>query len=107
MASIGLSGPTDASWQDALSGERPLRCYCGSIIGMKLSVSLAEEDVEFLDAYAKAHGFASRSAVLQRAVRLLESAELGADYAGAWEEWRESGDADRWDAVTADGLASR
>jgi len=73
---------------------------------MKVSISLGADDVEFLDAYAKAHGFASRSAVLQRAVRLLESSELGADYANAWDEWRESGDSDRWDSLAADGLAS-
>jgi Arc/MetJ-type ribon-helix-helix transcriptional regulator len=45
---------------------------------MKLSVSLPDEDVEFLDAYANEQGFPSRSAVLHKAVRLLRGAELGA-----------------------------
>lgn len=74
---------------------------------MKLSVSLGNEDVEFLDAYAKEHGYASRSAVLQKAVRLLESAELASDYAGAWDEWEGSGEADAWDSVARDGLPAR
>ena len=72
-----------------------------------MSVSLPDEDVEFVDAYAKAHGYTSRSAVLQRAVRLLSSAELAGAYTEAWVEWRESGDADAWDVTTADGIERR
>jgi metal-responsive CopG/Arc/MetJ family transcriptional regulator len=34
---------------------------------MKLSVSIPEEDVEFIDQYADEHGLESRSGVLQRA----------------------------------------
>lgn len=71
---------------------------------MKVSVSLPDEDVEFLDEYARSQG-QSRSAAVHRAVRLLRSADLGADYADAWVEWAESGDGDDWDAVAADGLA--
>ena len=71
---------------------------------MKLSVSLPDEDVEFLDHYAKTQGYESRSAVVHKAVRLLRAAELGADYAEAWKEWSESGDAASWDIV-GDGLA--
>ncbi|MGH2394348.1 MAG: ribbon-helix-helix domain-containing protein, partial [Candidatus Limnocylindria bacterium] len=48
---------------------------------MKLSVSLPPEDVEFLDAYARAQRIGSRSAVLHRAIRLLRASELSADYA--------------------------
>ena len=51
------------------------------IPGMKLSVSLADEDVEFLDEYARAQGIASRSAVVQRALRLLRAFELAPSYA--------------------------
>ena len=71
---------------------------------MKLSVSLPEEDVEFLDEYARTVGAGSRSAVVQRAVRLLRATELGPAYADAWEEWEASGDADLWESVTSDGL---
>lgn len=71
---------------------------------MKLSVSLPDEDVGFLDAYAAAQGFPSRSAVVHRAVRLLRASELGAAYEEAWREWAAAGEADAWEATTADGL---
>jgi len=54
---------------------------------MKISVSLSDEDIEFLDEYAKSLGVRSRSAVIQRAVRLLRVTGLGPAYAEAWEEW--------------------
>ena len=73
---------------------------------MKLSVSLPDEDVEFLDAYAAEQGFPSRSAVVHRAVRLLRASELGAAYEDAWDEWEAAGEADAWEATTADGLQS-
>ncbi|MFP5298949.1 MAG: ribbon-helix-helix domain-containing protein, partial [Actinomycetota bacterium] len=38
---------------------------------MKVSISLPEEDVAFLDAYAETQGIPSRSAAIHRAVRLL------------------------------------
>jgi len=71
---------------------------------MKLSVSLPDEDVKFLDDYAKQLGINSRSAVVHRAVRLLQASELGPAYEAAWEEWA-AGDADAWDATVADGLS--
>ena len=71
---------------------------------MKLSVSLPEEDVEFLDHYALSLGARSRSAVIQRAVRLLRASELGPAYAQAWEEWEAGGDAEVWEAVSGDGI---
>lgn len=71
---------------------------------MKLSVSLPDDDVAYLDAYAETQGLGSRSAALQRAVRLLRASELGAAYEDAWSEWRETDDADLWDAVSSDGL---
>ena len=73
---------------------------------MKLSVSLPDEDVEFLDAYASAEGFGSRSAVLHKAVRLLRAAELGAAYEDAFSEWEEAGAAADWDLTAADGLGT-
>ena len=71
---------------------------------MKVSVSLPGEDVEFLDAYALSRGFASRSAVLHKAVRLLRASELGAAYEDAWSDWADSGDGSAWEVVTADGI---
>jgi Arc/MetJ-type ribon-helix-helix transcriptional regulator len=73
---------------------------------MKISVSLPAEDVEFLDEYAKSPGVGSRSAVVQRAVRLLRASGLGPAYAEAWEEWGASGEAEAWDSVVGDGLGS-
>lgn len=72
---------------------------------MKLSVSLPSDDVAYLDAYAQAQGLDSRSAALQKAVRLLRASELGAAYEAAWSEWAASGDAELWDAASSDGLA--
>lgn len=71
---------------------------------MKVSVSLPEEDVAYLDAYARERGIESRSAVLHRAVRLLRASELGEAYRAAWDEWASSEEADLWESVTADGL---
>lgn len=71
---------------------------------MKVSVSLPGEDVLFLDAYAKEEGLESRSAALHRAVRLLRTAELGAAYESAWEQWPAAGDAELWDSTVGDGL---
>lgn len=73
---------------------------------MKVSVSLPDEDVEFLDEYARAQGYRSRSAVVHKAVRLLRSAELGAAYADAWIEWPDSGEADLWDPGAGAGPAT-
>ena len=73
---------------------------------MKLSVSLTVEDVEFLDAYASERGFASRSAVLHEAVRLLRGAELGAAYEYAFAQWEEEGDAAAWDVPVSYGLST-
>jgi Arc/MetJ-type ribon-helix-helix transcriptional regulator len=72
---------------------------------MKLSVSLPDEDVEFLDAYAAAQGVESRSAVLHRAVRLLRASELTDAYEDAWNEWASSNDATLWESTAADGVA--
>ena len=70
---------------------------------MKLSVSLPEEDVAFLDAYADAHHMPSRSRAVQRAVTLLRAETLAGDYESAFDEWSD-GDATVWDAAVADGL---
>ena len=71
---------------------------------MKLSVSLPEEDVQFLDAYAAAEGFGSRSAALHSAVRLLRATQLGPAYEDAFAEWEQSNAAGEWEITAADGL---
>ena len=73
---------------------------------MKVSVSLPEEDVEFLDSYAHTQGYPSRSAVLHKAVRLLRAAELGDAYEGAWTEWAATGESALWEVATGDGVTA-
>ena len=69
-----------------------------------MSVSLPDEDVEFLDAYAQAQGLASRSAVLHKAVRLLRGIELAPAYEDAFASWEASEDATDWDATVSDSV---
>jgi Arc/MetJ-type ribon-helix-helix transcriptional regulator len=71
---------------------------------MKISVSMPDEDVDYLDSYARDRQLESRSAVLRKAVRLLRASELGAAYEDAWTEWDESEDSELWDAAVADGV---
>lgn len=72
---------------------------------MKVSVSLPDEDVDYLDGYAAARGFASRSAVVHKAVRLLRASELGPAYEDAWAEWSSGGEEALWEATSTDGLS--
>jgi len=65
---------------------------------MKISVSLPEEDVRFLDEQGT-----NRSAALHEAVALLRDRQLADQYAEAFGEWADSPDAELWDAATADG----
>lgn len=69
-------------------------------------MSLPDEDIEFLDAYALEQGIGSRSAVVHRAVRLLRAVELSDDYGQAWSDWRESGDDTVWDVAVTDGVST-
>lgn len=71
---------------------------------MKVSISLPDEDVDFLDAYANSQGFASRSAVVHKAVRLLRASELGPAYENAWQEWSKGDEGDLWEPTASDGL---
>lgn len=69
---------------------------------MKLSVSLPDDDVEFLDRYAASHDVGSRSAAVHVAVRLLRASQLGPAYEDAWAEWAGTPDADLWETTTGD-----
>jgi Arc/MetJ-type ribon-helix-helix transcriptional regulator len=70
---------------------------------MKVSMSLPDEDVIFLDAYVTEQGLPSRSAALHKAVRLLRATGLGAAYESAWAEWSNE-DQQLWDPTAVDGL---
>lgn len=72
---------------------------------MKVSVSIPDEDVAFLDEYAAARS-ASRSAAVHRAISLLREQELADQYSAAWEEWSQSGEEAVWSPADADGILS-
>lgn len=71
---------------------------------MKLSVSLPETDVAALDAFVRSAGLPSRSAAVQRAIRMLRLVGLEEDYQAAWDEWESGGEQSLWDDTAADGL---
>jgi Arc/MetJ-type ribon-helix-helix transcriptional regulator len=68
----------------------------------KVSLSLSEGDIAFLDLETLSGRYASRSAAVQDAVRLLRESRLADAYAEAFAD----GYDDEWDAADADGLAS-
>jgi Arc/MetJ-type ribon-helix-helix transcriptional regulator len=74
---------------------------------VKVSISLPEDDVEFLDAYAQSQGIESRSAAVHEAVRLLRLSGLGEAYEQAFTSWDDEGQAAAWDVAAADGLEKR
>jgi Arc/MetJ-type ribon-helix-helix transcriptional regulator len=71
---------------------------------VKLSVSLSDEDVEVLDAYVERAGLPSRSAGVQRAIRMLRYPALEDDYGDAWAEWSSAGEEQAWASAAGDGL---
>ena len=71
---------------------------------MKVSVSLPDEDVAFVDAQTKAGRFESRSAAVQAAIRLLRDRQYLDSYAAAWDEWETDGDENVWESVAGDGI---
>lgn len=70
---------------------------------MKISVSLPDEDLAFLDAWAAEHKYPSRSAALRHALTLLRAGELAPAYEDAWRSWPGSESA-AWESTSADGL---
>lgn len=69
---------------------------------MKLSVSLPEDDVRFIDEYSARVESTSRSSVIQLAIGLLRESTLQDGYAEAFAEW-DATDARLWEPVAADG----
>lgn len=72
---------------------------------MKLSVSLSDEDIAVLDDYVQKTGLPSRSAGLQRAIRMLRHPALEDDYRGAWTEWPDTDEEEVWESAVGDGIA--
>ena len=73
--------------------------------GMKVSVSLPDEDLAYIDEYVGRTGAPSRSSVLHRAVALLRMSELEGAYESAWEEWQSADIRQLWDLTVGDGLS--
>ncbi|WP_248958019.1 ribbon-helix-helix domain-containing protein [Sphaerisporangium perillae] len=71
---------------------------------MKVSVSLPEEDVVFLDEAVQRGDAPSRSAALHNAINLLRTVSLEDTYAAAFAEWGTSEDAESWESISGDGL---
>lgn len=71
---------------------------------MKLSVSLPQPQIDFLDHYQRQHRLDSRSEVLQLALKLLQERALEEEYRAAGEEWQNSEDAALWEALSGEGL---
>ncbi len=63
---------------------------------MKLSISLPDKDVEFLDYYVTAHDLATRSAALQAALKALRDLDLQESYEEAWSEQENPEVLDHW-----------
>ncbi len=72
---------------------------------MKISVSLPQEDVTFVDEYAARTTADSRSAVIHAAIQMLRESALEEEYLAAWDEWYASEDAELWDRTAGDGLS--
>ena len=70
---------------------------------MKVSVSLPQDDIDFVDHYARERD-TTRSAVMHEAVQMLRRRDLSMDYEAANDEWASSGEAEAWDNVAGDGL---
>lgn len=66
---------------------------------MKLSVSLPADDCEFLDKCVEDGTYASRSAVIARALRLLRAADLGKMYDETFTEWQASDESVDWESL--------
>ncbi|WES64591.1 antitoxin [Microbacter sp. GSS18] len=68
----------------------------------KVSLSLSDADVAFLDSETLSGAYPSRSAAVQDAARMLRESRLADAYAQAFEEW----DDDAWDATSGDGISA-
>jgi len=68
----------------------------------KVSLSLSDADIAFLDGETLSGAYPSRSAAVQDAVRMLRESRLADAYAEAFREWDDGG----WDTAAADGIGT-
>jgi len=71
---------------------------------MKLSVSLPEDDVRFIDAYSRDAQLNSRSAAIQKAVQSLRESLLAEEYDQMFSDSGYLAETDAWNSTAADGL---
>jgi len=71
--------------------------------GMKLSISLPAEDVQFLDEYARQRD-RSRSGAVHEAIDTLRTQSLADADEQAWQQWDADGEHEQWNRASADGL---
>ena len=76
----------------------------GSMNNTKLSVSVDHQLAQFIERYQATHRVSTKSEVVERALELLQKSELKQQYAEAYREWAESGEAELWDVTVGDGL---
>jgi hypothetical protein len=65
----------------------------------KLSVSLDPTRIKFIEQYQTHHKVRTKSEVVDRALELLQIEELKLQYAAAYQEWHDAGEAENWDSV--------
>ena len=70
----------------------------------KLSVSLSESDLEFIDELARSQS-GNRSAAIHDLVRIARERAAVSDYARANDEWIDSGESRAWQTADSDSLA--
>lgn len=71
---------------------------------VKLSVSLSDDDLVYLDKIA-ADMKGNRSAAIHRLLRIQRELDAEDAYAQAFDEWEGSGEESIWDGTTRDGLS--
>lgn len=71
---------------------------------MKVSISLSEEDLAYLDAETEAGTFPSRSAVVAAAIGAYRNRDLVTAYLEAFREWDAAGEDEAWARVLGDGI---
>jgi Arc/MetJ-type ribon-helix-helix transcriptional regulator len=75
-----------------------------SMNAQKISLSLPEADLAFLDAETLGGRYPSRSAAVHEAIRLLRESRLADAYAEAFGEWSDGDDSQLWESSSSDGL---
>ncbi|KQR54087.1 hypothetical protein ASF88_04440 [Leifsonia sp. Leaf336] len=71
---------------------------------VKLSVSLSDEDLQYLDKIA-ADMKGNRSAAIHKLLRVQRELDAEDAYAQAFDEWESSGEDAIWDRTVRDGLS--